>query len=115
MSDDEVTPAKKGRKLTQTSAKAKSGKAKAGNKTSAAPAEDDNSGIRRSLRVRQLKAKRPPTPSSPSEESEQETEEEDPERHFLDVSFTPEEESGDEEFKPKGRNFQRQAARSCKF
>ncbi|XP_059177548.1 uncharacterized protein LOC131956927 isoform X2 [Physella acuta] len=116
LSDDEVTPAKKGRKLTQASAKAKPGKTKgkAGNKTPAAPGEDDNSGIRRSLRVRQLKAKRPPTPSSPSEESEAETEDEDPDRHFLDVSFTPEEESGDEEFKPKGRNFQRQAARSCK-
>ncbi|CAL1542884.1 unnamed protein product [Lymnaea stagnalis] len=123
ISEEEVTPAKKGRNHSQSvkpikSAAVKRGKGgKKGTSTILSSNEEDAAGIRRSLRVRQLRARRPPTPSSPSEESEEEEEEEDEETenedpHFLDASFTPEEESGDEEFKPTGRNYRRQAART---
>uniref|UniRef100_A0A2C9JP17 PHD-type domain-containing protein n=1 Tax=Biomphalaria glabrata TaxID=6526 RepID=A0A2C9JP17_BIOGL len=123
VTEEEVTPAKKGRNLAQSSAAkkkatkvAQSNKAAKKNdpKTLAKDNEEESGGRRRSLRVQQLKAKRPPTPSSPSEvsEDEDETEGENLDKDFFDSSFTPEEESGDEEFKPKGRNFQRQAART---
>lgn len=132
MSEEDATPAKKGRNQTQTATTANSknsnkGKGSVGKKppaqTTPAPARaEDDSGIRRSLRVRQQRARRPPTPSSESETSEEtseddlssEEEEEEAHKDFLDSSFTPEEDSGDEEFKPKGRNFQRQAARTSK-
>ncbi|KAH9512758.1 hypothetical protein Btru_038123, partial [Bulinus truncatus] len=125
VSEEEVTPAKKGRNLTQASKPNKKTSGTAQNKVAAkkqvpktqakSQNEAEDLGIRRSLRVRQLKAKRPPTPSSPSECSEEdddETEDDNKDNDFFDTSFTPEEESGDEEFKPKGRNFQRQAART---
>ncbi|CAG5136604.1 unnamed protein product [Candidula unifasciata] len=133
LSEEDATPAKKGRNQTQSAAPASSknsskkkgsvGKKPAVKTTPAAVADDDPSGIRRSLRVRQQRSRRPPTPSSESEASEEtsedglsseEEEEDQPDKDFLDSSFTPEEDSGDEEFKPKGRNFQRQAARTSK-
>ena len=129
LSGEEVTPAKKGRNQAQTTAKTprggrggkRGGRGRGrGNSRAAAAcaAGKDDPNLRRSTRVRQARARRPPT--SPSEESSEETEEETEEeedeiaraKDFLDASFTPEEESGDEDFKPKGRNFQRQEART---
>ncbi|XP_005111492.1 uncharacterized protein LOC101854765 isoform X3 [Aplysia californica] len=140
LSEDEVTPAKKGRSQLQPARKAGSanrgkrggGRGRGGKSTPSTPAtaagnEAEGSGRRRSMRVREMKAKRPPTPPSPpsshtEEESEDDlsddTEEEVTfhvkDKDFLDPNFTPEEESGDEDFKPKGRNFQRQAQRTIK-
>ena len=136
--------------------------------TPAAPEPDpdaDLGGRRRSLRVREAKARRPPTPvlsdsppspppvskkektpkkmkkekevktpkkrgkkgnvsESPSDEddlSDLQNESEDDgmwlvtQKTLLDDDFTPEEDSADEDFKPRGRNFQRQAKRASEF
>ncbi|GFN75751.1 chromosome alignment-maintaining phosphoprotein 1 [Plakobranchus ocellatus] len=130
LSGEEVTPAKKGRNQTQAAprtprgggGRGKRGGRGRGRGNSKAVAVSspctEESNLRRSTRVKQARARRPP--SSPSEESSEETEEETDEeeeerkKDFLDASFTPEEESGDEDFKPKGRNFQRQEARTIK-
>lgn len=126
-------------------------------------ADGDLGGRRRSARVREIKARRPPTPVSDSpptpppprkekkektpkkvkkekevkkkrgrkgQASESPSDEDDlselnesdddgmwlvTQKTLLDDDFTPEEDSGDEDFKPRGRNFQRQASRASKF